>query len=112
MIKKTLEKYNETWDKIKSLFGKTFGSKPVYNGKQIEPKTNSCNTNFYGNITAIDGEYYTFFSVILLYSIVNVEKKNHPQIFSNECKYAIKLMNDKNQMILMMINMMINLFFL
>ena len=45
MIKKTLEKYNETWDKIKSLFGKTFGSKPVYNGKQIEPKTNSYNTN-------------------------------------------------------------------
>ena len=33
MIKKTLEKYNETWDKIKSLFGKTFGSKSVYNGK-------------------------------------------------------------------------------
>ena len=53
-------------------------------------------TNFYGNMTAIDGEYYTFFSVILLYSIVNVDKKYHPQILSNECKYAIHLMNDEN----------------
>ena len=32
----------------------------------------------------------TFLFVILLDSIINVDKKNHPQVFLEDCKYAVK----------------------
>ena len=73
--KEMLEKYNKIWDKIKNLFEKKFDTEPVYNDKYIKAKINSYNTNVYGNKTSIEGELYTFFSVILLDSIVNVDKK-------------------------------------
>ena len=74
--KETLEKYNEIWDKIKNLFGENFDSEPVYNDKYIKAKINLYTTNFYRNITPIEGEHYSWFSVILLDSIVNVDKKH------------------------------------
>ena len=88
--KEILKKYNEIWDKIKNLFDKEFDSEPVYNNKYIKVEINLYNASFYGNKTPIGGEHYTCFSVILLDSIVNVDKKYHPQIFLNKCKYAIK----------------------
>ena len=68
-----LEKYNEIWNKTKNLFGKKFDSEPVYNDKYIKVKMNSYNTNIF--------KYYICFSVILLDSNVNVDKKYYPQIF-------------------------------
>ena len=56
----------------------------------IKTKINSYNTNFYRNKREIEGEHYTHFSLILLDSINNVDKKYHPQIFLKECKYTIK----------------------
>ena len=85
-----LEKYNEIWDKIKNLFKEKFDSEPVYNDKYIKAKINLYDKNFYGNKTPIEGEHYTCFFVILLDSIVNVNKKYYPQIFLKECKYAVK----------------------
>ena len=38
--KKLLKKYNETWDKIKSLFKKELDKKPVYNNRYIRTKIN------------------------------------------------------------------------
>ena len=49
--------------------------------KYIKTKINSYNTNFYGNKIPIEGKNYTYLSVILLDSIVNVDKKYHEQIF-------------------------------
>ena len=67
------------------------GEKVLIFGKEyIKAKINLYNTNFYGNQRPIEGEHYTCFSVILLDSIVNVDKKYHPQIFLKECKYATK----------------------
>ena len=40
--------------------------------------------------TPIEGEHCTCFSIILLDSIVNVDKKYYPQIFLKEYKYAVK----------------------
>ena len=85
-----LQKYNEMWDKIKNLFQKNIDSELVYNDKYIKTKINLYNTNIYGNKTPIESECGTCFSVILLDSIVNVDKKYHPQIFLKECKYAMK----------------------
>ena len=42
--KKLLKKYNEIWDKIKSLFKKEFDKNPVYENKYITAKLN--NTEF------------------------------------------------------------------
>ena len=98
--KEIFKNYNETWDKIKNFFEKKFDSKPVYNDKYIKAKISSFNTNFYGNKSPIEDEHYTCFSVILLDSIVNADKKYHPQISVNECKYAIKkkkIMNTINE---------------
>ena len=44
-----------------------------------------------GNNTPNDNEYYTCLSLILLDSTaVNADKNDHPQIFLEEYKYAIK----------------------
>ena len=51
--------------------------------------------NFQHNKIPKDNEYCTCLSVILLDSIfVNSDKEYYPQIFLEECKYAIK--NKKN----------------
>ena len=73
--KKYLKKYNEIWDKTKTLFEEHFNSEPVYNDKYIKAKINLYDTNFYGNKIPIEGEHYTCFSVILLDYIVNIDKK-------------------------------------
>ena len=46
--------------------------------------------NLYGNKIPIDGEQYTYFPVMLLDSIINIDKKCYAQILLKECKYAIK----------------------
>ena len=62
----------------------------MYNDKYIKTKISSYNINFYGNKTPIEGKHYTCFSVILLDSIVNSDKKYYPQVFLKECKYVEK----------------------
>ena len=47
----------------------------MYNDKYIKAKINLHDTNLCGNKTPIEGENYTCFTVILLDSIVNVDKK-------------------------------------
>ena len=48
-------------------------------------------TNFQHNEISKDNEYYACLSIILLDSpFVNSNKENYPQIFLEECKYAIK----------------------
>ena len=72
----------------------------MHNDKYIKVKINLYDTNFDGNKTPIKGGHYTCFFVILLDSIVNVDKKYHPQVFWKECKYAVKkkkIMNTINK---------------
>ena len=93
--KEILKKYNEIWNKIKSLLKKDFNSEPVYNDKYIKTKVkvynDRVNTNFQYNRISKDKEYCTCLSVILLHSIfVNSDKEYYPQIFLEECKYVIK----------------------
>ena len=47
----------------------------MYNDKHIKTKINLYDTNFYGNKTPAEVEHYTCFSVILLDSIVNLDKE-------------------------------------
>ena len=93
--KEILKKYSDIWNKIKSLIKKEFNSEPVYNDKYIKTKikiyNNRVYTNFQHNKIPKDNEYCACLSVILLDSIfVNSNKEYYPQIFLEECKYAIK----------------------
>ena len=67
----------------------------MYNDKYIETEIKIYNNRVYTNFQYYkipkDNEYCTFLSVILLdYNFVNLDKKYYPQIFLEECKYAIK----------------------
>ena len=67
----------------------------MYNDKYIKTKIKIYNdkvyTNFQHNKMPKDNEYCACLSVILLDSIfVNSNKEYYPQIFLEQCKYAIK----------------------
>ena len=67
----------------------------MYNDKYIKTKIIIYNekvyTNFQHNKIPKDNEYCSCLSVILLSSIfVNSNKEHYPEIFLEECKYAIK----------------------
>ena len=97
-----LKKYNEIWDKIKSLFKKEFDKKPVYDNKYITVKLNG--TEFVHRILRNNGRYdipiepknnsrHEYLSVILLDSILIYPKsycsnKYYPQIFLKKCIYT------------------------
>ena len=103
--KKLLKKYNEIWDKIKSLFKKEFDKKPFYNNKYISIRfyNNIMHKEFkyktvlednkhckYIPIEPKDGDCHAYLSTILLDSIlVYLNNKHHPQIFFKKCIYAI-----------------------
>ena len=52
------------------------------------------NTNFQGKKVPKENASYKCLSLIMLDSVIKVNKKYYPQIFSEECKYVIR----KNKM--------------
>ena len=60
----------------------------MYKDKYIRTKLNLYNTPFLDKILS-KNECYAWTSVSLLDSIVNVNKKYDPLVFSNECKYIV-----------------------
>ena len=86
--KKILQKHNEIWNKITSNL-KKIDSEPVYNDKYVKTKISLNSISFYSNKMPKENEWYTLLSVILLDSIINVDKK-YPQIFLEEFKYLVK----------------------
>ena len=57
---------------------------------KIKIYNNITNTNFQGNKIREDNKYCTCLSVILLDSVVKIDNDYYPQIFLEECKYAVK----------------------
>ena len=81
-----------------------FNSEPVYDKKYIKTKIKAYNnriiTNIQGNKRQEDNDYCTYLPVILLDSVVKTGNGFYPQIFLEECKYAVKkkkIMNTINQ---------------
>ena len=95
--KELLKQYNAIWDKIINLLKKEFDSEPVYNDEYIKTKINlyndKLNTNFHGNKIPEENERFACFSVLLLDSVVQVNKKYYPHILLEECKYAERMIN-------------------
>ena len=100
--KKLLKKYNEIWDKIKSLFKKEFDKNPVYESKYIAAKLK--NTEFEHRILKNNERHdipieskknsrHDYLSVIPLNSILiypknSYSKKYYPQIFLKKWIYT------------------------
>ena len=47
-------------------------------------------TNFLGNDMPKENMYYTCIACITIDSVMKIDKKNHPQVYLEECKYRIK----------------------
>ena len=97
---KLLKKYNKIGGKISNLMNIEFDSEPVNgdNDKYIKTKINMyedrVNTNFQGKKVPKENVSYKCLSLIMLDSVIRVNKKYYPQTFLEECKYVIR----KNKM--------------
>ena len=93
-------KYTKIWGKINSLIGKEFDRELVYgdNDKYIKTKIKSyedkVKANFQGKKIPKENASHKFLSLIMLDSVIKVNKKYYPQTLLEKCKYEIK----KNKM--------------
>ena len=88
------DKYDKIWDVIKDKLGIKFHSEPVYEYKYLKTKVREFDgvikTNLLGNVMAKENMYYTCIACITIDSVMNIDKKNHPQVYLEECKYRVK----------------------
>ena len=88
-----LKKYNQIWNKVKSLLNITFDSEPVYgdNDKYIKTKikiyAGSMITNFQSKKMPKEKAPCKCLSIIMLDSVIKAKKKYYPQTLLEECKY-------------------------
>ena len=91
---KSLEKYNEIWEKVENIIKKEFVSEPVYNEKYLKAKIKSyngkINTNFHSNKIPKECPQFIYLSVILINPVFRTGENYYPQVFVEECKYVVK----------------------
>ena len=87
---KLLKKYNKIWEKASNLLNIEFDGEPVYGdvGKYIKAKIkmygDRVNTDFQGKKVSKENASYKCLSLIMLDSVIRVNKKYYPQtLFSN-----------------------------
>ena len=88
------DKYDKIWDVIKDKLGIKFHSEPVYEYKYLKAKVREFDgiikTNFLGNGMPKENMHYTCIACITIDSVMRIDKKNHPQVYLEECKYRVK----------------------
>ena len=76
--------------------GIKFHSELVYESRYLKAKVREFNgvikTNFLGNDMPKENMHYTCIACITIDSVINVDKKNHLQVYLEECKYRAKKM--------------------
>ena len=93
---KLLKKYNKIWEKISNLMKIKFDSEPVYGDgdKYIKTKItvyeDRVNTYFQGKKVPRENASYKCLSLILIDSVIRVNKKYYPQTLLEEYKYVIR----------------------
>ena len=91
-----LKTYTKICEKISSSMDIEFGSKPVHgdNDKYVKRKIKSygdkVNTNFQGKKIPKENASYKCLSMIMLDSVIRVNKKYYPQTLLEQCKYEMK----------------------
>ena len=88
------DKYDKIWGVIKNKLNIKFHSEPVYEYKYLKAKVREFNgvikTNFLNNGMAKENMHYSCIVCITIDSVINFDKKNHPQVYLEECKYRIR----------------------
>ena len=88
------EKYEKIWDMIKDKLGIKFHSESIYESKYLKAKIREIDgvikTNFLSNDIPKENMHYTCIAYITIDSVLTIDKKNHPQVYLEECKYRIK----------------------
>ena len=92
---KVYEKYDETWNVVKSLLKLKFAASPIRNDKyilvklKIFKKKNLAIFNN-NNIVPIDKNHYICIPAIDIDSVLKIDKKAYLQAHLEECKYKLK----------------------
>ena len=88
------DRYDEIWCVIKDKIGIKFHSEPVYEYKYLKAKVReydgAIKTNFLGNDMPKENMHCTCIACITIDSIMDIDNKNHQQIYLEECKYRVK----------------------
>ena len=93
---KLLKNYTKIWQKVSSLMDTEFDSEPAYGDNDEYMKTkiklhgDKVNTIFQGKKVLKENEWYKYLSLIMLDSVIRVNKKCYPQTLLEKCKYEIK----------------------
>ena len=93
---KLLKKYKMIWEKVGNLLNTEFDGGPVYGDvdKYIKTKIkmygDRVNTNFHGKKVPKENASYKCISLIMLDSVIRVNKKYYPQTLLEECKCVIR----------------------
>ena len=91
-----LKNCNKIWEKISNLMNIEFDSEPVYGDgdKYIKTKIkmydDRVNTNFQGKTVPKENTSYKCLSLIMLDSVIRVNKKYYPQTLLEECIYVLR----------------------
>ena len=79
---------------IKNKLSIKFHSKPICEQKYLKAKVSEIGgvikTNFLGNDVPKENMHYTCIACITIDSVMRIDKKNHPQVYLEECKYRVK----------------------
>ena len=100
--KQLLKNYNKIWEKVEKLLRIDFESKPVYgdDDKYIKTKikiyAGSMVTNFHNKKIPEEKAPCKCLSIIMLDSVIKVNKKYYPQTFLEECKYVQEKIKNEN----------------
>ena len=88
------DKCDKTWNVIKDKLGIKFHSEPVYEYTYLKAKVREFDgvikTNFLGNDMPKENMHYSCIACITIDSVVNIDKKIHPRVYLEECKYKVK----------------------
>ena len=83
-------KHSEIWNKIKKLLGVKHHSQPIYDDKYINTKVKTfnsmVNTLFSGNEIPKERHHFICIAAIYINAVLKIDKKNHPQVYLEQCK--------------------------
>ena len=88
------DKFDKIWDVIKDKLGVKFYTESVYEYNYLKAGVREFDgiikTKFLGNNMPKENMHYTCIAYITIDSVLTIDKKNHPQVYLEECKYKVK----------------------
>ena len=79
---------------IKNKLGIKFHSEPIYQQKSLKAKVREFDsvikTNVLDNGVPKENMHYTCIACITIDSVMRIDKKDHLQVYLEECKYKVK----------------------